>query len=118
MSDIAKNDRVRTEKDPLYFGSILFGAEKELHLEQWIWNRLYSGSLMNPERNPLENFFFKVSVALFVCLLFRATPMACGGFQARGLIRATATSLLRSHSNSRPKRHLPPTPQLTATSAP
>ena len=55
----------------------------------------------------LETFFF-----LFC--LFRASPTAYGGFQARGQIRATATSLHHSYSNARFKPHLQPTPQLMA----
>ena len=58
-----------------------------------------------------HNFF------LIFCLL-RATPMAYGGSQSRGLIRATAASLRQSHRNARPKQHLRPTPQLTATRDP
>ena len=51
----------------------------------------------------------------FYFLLFRAAPVAYEGSQARGLIRATATSLFHSHSNVRFKLHLRPTPQLIAT---
>ena len=52
----------------------------------------------------------------FVCVrLFMATLMGCGSFQARGLIRAVATSLHQSHSNTRSKLCLWPTLQLTAT---
>ena len=58
---------------------------------------------------PSLSFFF---------LLFRATPMACGSSQARGLIGATAASLPHSHSNARSELHLQPTPQLTATPDP
>ena len=47
--------------------------------------------------------------------LFRASPAAHGGSQARGLIGAVAASLCQSHSNTRSKLHLRPTPQLTAT---
>ena len=35
----------------------------------------------------------------FAFLLFRAEPVAHGGSQARGQIRAVATSLCHSHSN-------------------
>ena len=54
---------------------------------------------------------------LFIYLLFRATLAACGGSQARGLIRATAASLCHghSHSHTRSKLHVQPTPQLLAT---
>ena len=55
--------------------------------------------------------------SLFI-LLFRASPMACGGSQARGLIRAVAAGLRHSHSNARSELHLQPTPQPTATPDP
>ena len=35
----------------------------------------------------------------FFFIFYRATPMAYGGSQARGLVRAVATSLCQSHSN-------------------
>lgn len=53
---------------------------------------------------------------LFIYLLIRATPMACGGAQARGLSRAVAAGL--HHSNAGSKLHLQPTLQLTATPDP
>ena len=40
------------------------------------------------------------SSMLCFCLLFRATPVAYGGSQVRGQIRATATGLHHSHSNT------------------
>ena len=51
-------------------------------------------------------------------LLFRAAPIAYGGFQARGWIRAVAASLHYSHSNVGSKPRLQATPQLTATPDP
>ena len=53
--------------------------------------------------------FFKI---LFLCLscLFRVSPMAYGGSQARGPIGATAPGLRQSHSNARSKPRLQPTP--------
>ena len=45
----------------------------------------------------IESFFF---------FLFRATPAAYGGFQARGPIIAVATCLCYSHSNTRSEPHL------------
>ena len=64
----------------------------------------------------------KYSIAIlwlffFFCLL-RTFPRANGGFQARGLIRATAAGLHHSLSNARSKPCLRPTPQLTATPDP
>ena len=54
---------------------------------------------------------------IFFCL-FRATPAAYGGSQARGQIGGAAASLRPSHSKARSKPHLRPTPQLTATPDP
>ena len=48
------------------------------------------------------------------CCYFRATPAACRGSQARGLIRGVVAGLCHSHSNARSQPHLWPTPQLTA----
>ena len=50
--------------------------------------------------------------------LFRATPTAWGGSQARGLIRGTAASLHQSHSSVGSELRLRPIPQLTATPDP
>ena len=50
----------------------------------------------------------------FVFCPFRATPVAHGVSQARGLIRAVAAGLCQSHSNARSEPRLRPTPQLTA----
>ena len=48
----------------------------------------------------------------FVFCLFRATPAAHRGSQARGPIRAVVASLRHSHARS--ESRLPPTPQLMA----
>ena len=55
----------------------------------------------------LQSFYLFI---YFVFCLFRATPIAYGASQARGLIRATAASLCQSYS----QLHLQLTPQLTA----
>ena len=63
-------------------------------------------------------FYIKVFVSFlffFVFCHFRPAPVAYGGSQARGRIRAGAASLRHSHSNTRSKPCLWPTPQLTAT---
>ena len=57
-------------------------------------------------------FFF----GLFAIL--GAAPVAYGGSQARGLIRAIATSLRQSRSNLGSEPHLQPTPQLMAAPDP
>ena len=54
-------------------------------------------------------FFF-----FYLFVLFRATPVAYGGSQVRGLIRAVAVGLRQSHSNARSEPHLQSTPQLMA----
>ena len=59
-------------------------------------------------------FYFSFFFCFFFGL-FRASPAACGGFQARGQIRGVAVGLHHSHSNTRSETCLPPTPQLTAT---
>ena len=51
----------------------------------------------------------------FFFLLFRATPEAYGGSQARDQIGATAAGLHRRHSNAGSKPRVRTTPQLTAT---
>ena len=51
------------------------------------------------------------------CCLFAfsgAAPMAYGGSQARGRIRAVAAVLHQSHSDAGSELHLRPTPQLLA----
>ena len=58
-------------------------------------------------------FFF-----FFFFGLLRATPVAYGGSQARGLIGAVAASLRHSHSNARSEPRLQPTLQLMATPDP
>ena len=58
------------------------------------------------------------SLFYFIFLLFRATPAAYGGSQARGQIGAVAARVHHSHSNLRSQPHLPPTPQLMTTPDP
>ena len=53
---------------------------------------------------------------IYLFCLFKATPIANGGSQARGPIGATAARLY--HSNARSKLYLQPTPQLMATPDP
>ena len=57
-------------------------------------------------------------VFFFFLVFSRAAPVAYGGSQARGPIRAVATGLCQSHSNTGSEMHLQPVPQLTATPDP
>ena len=59
-------------------------------------------------------FFFFFFFFFLVFCLFRPTPAAYGGSQARGLIRAAVANLRHSHNNTGSKLRLQPTPQLTA----
>ena len=60
-------------------------------------------------------FVLFLYVHFFLSFVFRATPAAYRGSQARGQTVAVATALRHSHSNTRSEPHLRPTPQLTAT---
>ena len=60
-------------------------------------------------------------IYLFIFCLFAtswATPVAYGGFRARGRIRAVAAGLHQSHSDVGSELRLRPTPQLTAAPDP
>ena len=64
--------------------------------------------------NGFQKHSFLFFLSLFI-LLFGAALSAYGGSQARGQIRAVATSRCHSHRNARSEPRLPPTPQLMAT---
>ena len=53
-----------------------------------------------------------------IFLLFRTTPVAYGGSQARGQIRTIVTGLCHSHSNARSELPPRPVPQFVATPDP
>ena len=57
---------------------------------------------------------YSLSVPPLFCVLFRASPAAHGGSQARGLLGAVAAGLHHSHSNPGSEPCLQPTPQLMA----
>ena len=62
----------------------------------------------------IQGGFTGFCFVLFCFCLFRATPMAYGGSQARGQIRVVAASLHHSHSNAGSQLSLRSTPQFTA----
>ena len=62
-----------------------------------------------------SSFFFFFFFFFFVFCLFSTAPAAYGGSKARGLIRATASSL---HSNARSDLCLQLRPQFTVTPDP
>ena len=70
------------------------------------------------QRISLEPFSLFCFLFYLSFCLFRATPAAYGGSQARGRIGTTAASLLYSHSNPRSELHLQSTPQLTQWARP
>ena len=66
-----------------------------------------------------ELLFYFILFFIFLLPFFfvfsRATPVAYGDSQARGLIGAVAAGLYHSHSNTGSEPSLQPTPHLTAT---
>ena len=55
-----------------------------------------------------------IIIVIIIIGLFRATPTAYGGSQARGRIGAAVAGLHHSHSNTESQPCLRPTPQLTS----
>ena len=60
----------------------------------------------------------RLSFIYLLFWLYKATPAAYGGSQARGLIGATAAGLRQSHSNTKSVLRLQAMPQLTAMLGP
>ena len=76
-----------------------------------LWCRSQTGLIPLPKK-PIKR---QKNIPFF---LFRATPMADGGYQTRGLIGAAAVGLCHSHSNTGSKPHFRTTPKLVAILAP
>ena len=77
------------------------------------WKKLFHANRKeswSSNTNIKQNRFY-----LFIFLSFCIFGATHGGSQARGQIRAIATSLCQSHCNAWSKLCLQPTPQLTAT---
>ena len=73
------------------------------------WNITCIYQVNGWSREP-KNFI----LLLLFFVFSRATPMAYGGSQARGLVGAFAAGLRQSHSNVGSEPHLRPTLQLMA----
>ena len=107
---ISHNTQPREQSRDIYKdvppGWLLFGCHKQ---GLWLWLAKVTGMKnKEPDAKSPKSFFFFLG-------LFRSSPAAYGGSQARGPIRAVATGLCQSHSNTGPKPPLWPTPQLMAT---
>ena len=85
------------------------GPKKELEIG--LIAQTHLRSLLEKVTSQLGDLWILLLFFFFFCY-FRASPMAYGGSQARGQIRAVAAGLRHSHSNSKP--YLQPSPQLTA----
>ena len=83
-------------------------------------NQMYAFHYVYIRMNPhdIPNTFLVLPFFGGWGVLFRATPMAYRGSQARGPIGAVAASLYHSHSNAESEPCLRPTQQLTATQDP
>ena len=83
-------------------------TERVVFLELTILEARSTRSRCEQGLSLLFFFFFFLSFCPF-----RAAPAAYGGSQAGGQMRAIATGLHHSHSNTNSKPRLQPTPQLT-----
>ena len=95
-----------------------------LSASPWALTIISSELQLAPSMTPVDQLESQVDKGVDhpTCVFFLvflpflwAAPAAHGGSQARGLIRAVATGLHQSHSNSGSELRLQPTSQLTAT---
>ena len=86
----------------------------ESFLKIYIHRIIFPCTYISSDRDVSE-YIFAYSVPESVLFFFRAAPVAYGGSQAKGQIRAIAAGLHRSHSNAGSEPCLQNTPQLMAT---
>ena len=79
-----------------------------------VWILTHCATVGTPPLHFYFSFFFLEGSFFF----FRVTPMTYARSQSRGQVRAAAAGLHHSHSNTRSKLHLWPTPHLVATPDP
>ena len=85
--------------------------------QAWVaQSNLPKNSLLTSGKLSLKTRPSDLCVCVCVCVcVFRAAPVAYGGSQTRGQIRAVAAGLHHSHSNVGPEPCLQPTPHLMVT---
>ena len=107
----------QSSSDP-WDGRLSIAATDQLGSNQRHVERNQQIASATPLDTPINAISSKVAhlfFSSFVIFLFRTTPVAHRGSQARSLIGAVAPGLCQSHSNARSEPRLWPTPQLTAT---
>ena len=79
-------------------------------------NSVLVSNLSAPHQSCDQGMLPNLSIPpiLFFFWIFKAAPLAYGGSQARGRIRATAAGLHHNHSNRGSELRLRPTPELMA----
>ena len=70
--------------------------------------------ISSPKKNKCISFKIWYKFPSSPWFFFRAALTAYGSFLARGWVRTVSAGLYHSHSNTRSKLHLQPTPQLAA----
>ena len=99
-----------TSSDPNYF------QIPYLLIPPHLGARIFLLQILKEHKHSVHNrlvicFFLPsfLSLSFLLSFLFKVESKACGSFQARGWIGATATSLHNSHSNVGSEPHLQPT---------
>ena len=119
--------KVHSRVDSKVFQTFWWQDQPAINLGGWMecpgkWSPGPVSSRPQCSSDGSGQLLFSYLFLFFFCFLFfafsRATPVAHGSSQARGLTGAVAASLRHSHSNTRSEPSLWSTPQLTATPDP